>query len=300
MRQHRQLPPPHKPAPQSRNPNPRLPSHTTTLKTPEPASPTPHQPFSRAAGDTNPNSLCPLPASVPPPVSLQGRQESKPRPPSHTTTPGGPQPKSPRLPANKRRHCASTPLLGHSASHPPHPRRQGPISAPRPCPSILGYARVQPVLIMSLVAYRPAASLVRDLSKGLSVLGTTIDQSTALIRRNYVSPAYRGRNPLVHPRKRPRRIRGILRRAPRLEPKGRLGNNTMSCFNVGDHNILLCERSAPVDGTEAEDGGAHHSFTVTPEVFEQACREFHSRNIRIDHLTYRARGFLHRPRALLL
>ena len=76
-----------------------------------------------------------------------------------------------------------------------------------------------------------------------------------------------------------------------LEPKGRLGNNTMSCFNVGDHNILLCERSAPVDGTEAEDGGAHHSFTVTPEVFEQACREFHTRNIRIDHLTYRARGF---------
>ena len=76
-----------------------------------------------------------------------------------------------------------------------------------------------------------------------------------------------------------------------LEPKGRLGNNTMSCFNVGDHNILLCERSSPVDGTEAEDGGAHHSFTVTPEVFEQACREFHTRNIRIDHLTYRARGF---------
>ena len=28
-----------------------------------------------------------------------------------------------------------------------------------------------------------------------------------------------------------------------LTPKGRLGNNTMSCFNVGDHNILLCERS---------------------------------------------------------
>ena len=76
-----------------------------------------------------------------------------------------------------------------------------------------------------------------------------------------------------------------------LAPKGRLGNNTMSCFNVGDHNILLCERSNPVDGTEAEDGGAHHSFTVSPEVFDRACREFHARNIRIDHLTYRARGF---------
>ena len=33
-----------------------------------------------------------------------------------------------------------------------------------------------------------------------------------------------------------------------LTPKGRLGNNIMSCFNVGDHNILLCERSGPVDG----------------------------------------------------
>ena len=27
-----------------------------------------------------------------------------------------------------------------------------------------------------------------------------------------------------------------------LAPVGRLGNNIMSCFNVGDHNILLCER----------------------------------------------------------
>ena len=76
-----------------------------------------------------------------------------------------------------------------------------------------------------------------------------------------------------------------------LDPKGRLGNNTMSCFNVGDHNILLCERSNPVDGTLAEDGGAHHSFTVSPETFNEACRAFRQRAVRIDHLTYRARGF---------
>ena len=76
-----------------------------------------------------------------------------------------------------------------------------------------------------------------------------------------------------------------------LTPKGTLGNNTMSCFNVGDHNILLCERSGAVDGALAEDGGAHHSFTVSPEVFNEACRVFQQRNIRIDHLTYRARGF---------
>ena len=76
-----------------------------------------------------------------------------------------------------------------------------------------------------------------------------------------------------------------------LEPKGRLGNSVMSCFNVGDHNILLCERSSPADGAQADNGGAHHSFTVSPEIFNEACREFHRRGIRIDHLTYRARGF---------
>ena len=76
-----------------------------------------------------------------------------------------------------------------------------------------------------------------------------------------------------------------------LESKGRLGNNTMSCFNVGDHNILLCE--SPTAGTERseDDSGAHHSFTVSPETFELACRVFHQRNIPIDHLTYRARGW---------
>ena len=76
-----------------------------------------------------------------------------------------------------------------------------------------------------------------------------------------------------------------------LAAKGRLGNNTMSCFNVGDHNILLCERTSPVDGSLSEDGVAHHSFTVSPDIFNEACRVFHQREIRIDNLTYRARGF---------
>ena len=49
-----------------------------------------------------------------------------------------------------------------------------------------------------------------------------------------------------------------------LAPVGRLGNNIMSCFNVGDHNILLCERPNPVDGPLKEDAGVHHSFTVSP------------------------------------
>ena len=76
-----------------------------------------------------------------------------------------------------------------------------------------------------------------------------------------------------------------------LTPKGRLGNDIMSCFNVGDHNILLCERPRPVDKPLEEDQGVHHSFTVSPETFEQACKVFHERNIPIDNLTYRGQGF---------
>ena len=75
-----------------------------------------------------------------------------------------------------------------------------------------------------------------------------------------------------------------------LAPVGRLGNNIMPCFNVGDHNILLCERPNPVDGPLKEDAGVHHFFTVSPETFDLACKVFHERNVTIDHLTYRARG----------
>ncbi len=64
----------------------------------------------------------------------------------------------------------------------------------------------------------------------------------------------------------------------------------MSCFNVGDHNILLCERPNPVDGPLKEDAGVHHSFTVSPDTFELACKVFHERSVRIEHLTYRGRG----------
>jgi len=76
-----------------------------------------------------------------------------------------------------------------------------------------------------------------------------------------------------------------------LKPLGRLGNSVMSCFNVGDHNILLCEREQPLEGAPVVDRRAHHSFTVTPETFELACKVFHDRNIPIDGLVYRARGF---------
>ena len=75
-----------------------------------------------------------------------------------------------------------------------------------------------------------------------------------------------------------------------LTPMGRLGNNVMSCFNVGDHNILLCERPTPVDGPLKEDEGVHHSFTVSPQTFDEACKVFRDREVQIAYLTYRAQG----------
>ena len=76
-----------------------------------------------------------------------------------------------------------------------------------------------------------------------------------------------------------------------LMPLGRLGNSVMSCFNVGDHNILLCQRQQPLVGAPEGDNRLHHSFTVSPETFVQACQVFRERNIRIDGLVYRGQGF---------
>jgi extradiol dioxygenase family protein len=76
-----------------------------------------------------------------------------------------------------------------------------------------------------------------------------------------------------------------------LTPMGRLGNSAMSCFNVGSHNILLCERQHPESQQFKEDPRVHHSFTVSPETFEQACKVFTDRQVPIDVLVYRARGF---------
>ena len=75
-----------------------------------------------------------------------------------------------------------------------------------------------------------------------------------------------------------------------LESRGRLGTSLMSCFSVGDHNILLCERAEPVEEMSERDKGVHYSFTVSPETFVQACRVFHEGNIPISGLVYRARG----------
>ena len=76
-----------------------------------------------------------------------------------------------------------------------------------------------------------------------------------------------------------------------LTPMGRLGNSVMSCFNVGDHNILLCEREQPVEIGPEADHRVHHSFTVSPETFVQACKVFKERQIPIVELIYRGQGF---------
>jgi extradiol dioxygenase family protein len=76
-----------------------------------------------------------------------------------------------------------------------------------------------------------------------------------------------------------------------LKHLGRLGNSGMSCFNVGDHNILLCERSKDIDKTKIEERNVHHSFTVTPETIAKACKIFKDKKVRIDELYYRKGGY---------
>jgi extradiol dioxygenase family protein len=76
-----------------------------------------------------------------------------------------------------------------------------------------------------------------------------------------------------------------------LEAKGRLGNSNMSCFKAGDHHILLCQRREPVVRTPEQDNRLHHAFHVSPEAFEQGCRVFNQRGVRIpEPIVYRERG----------
>ena len=76
-----------------------------------------------------------------------------------------------------------------------------------------------------------------------------------------------------------------------LNARGRLGNSGMSCFSVGDQNILLCERSPEIDKSHTEEQNVHHSFTVSPETLVKACKIFQERKVPIDRLYYRAKGF---------
>ena len=75
-----------------------------------------------------------------------------------------------------------------------------------------------------------------------------------------------------------------------LDFKARLGNSIMTCFNVGDHNILLCEVAEPMEVLPDNDVRAHHSFTVSPETFDRACKVFKEEDVTVLGITYRARG----------
>jgi extradiol dioxygenase family protein len=76
-----------------------------------------------------------------------------------------------------------------------------------------------------------------------------------------------------------------------LEAKGRLGNSKMSCFQVGGHSILLCERKEPITRTPQQDNRLHHAFDVTPEMFVKGCSLFKKKGVRIaEPIVYRERG----------
>jgi len=76
-----------------------------------------------------------------------------------------------------------------------------------------------------------------------------------------------------------------------LDYQGRLGNSNMACLTVAAHSILLCQRNDPVVRTPEQDNRLHHSFTVSPEVFEKACKLFRTHGIRVIDLVYREHGF---------
>ena len=60
-----------------------------------------------------------------------------------------------------------------------------------------------------------------------------------------------------------------------LEHVGRLAHSPMSCFKLGTHNIILCQRKDPLVRTVEQDGRLHHAFDVSPEMFVRACKLFH-------------------------
>jgi extradiol dioxygenase family protein len=76
---------------------------------------------------------------------------------------------------------------------------------------------------------------------------------------------------------------------------GRLATSRTSCFSLGGHNILLCERKDPIVRTIEQDGRLHHAFDVSPEMFNRACKVFRDLGIKIhEPVDSRPRGFFHR------
>jgi len=73
-----------------------------------------------------------------------------------------------------------------------------------------------------------------------------------------------------------------------LEHVGRLGNNVMSCFGVGDNRIILCAQPPRMPYRPA--AHVHHSFTVSPQTLATACKVFKEEGVDVAELVYRKKG----------
>lgn len=76
-----------------------------------------------------------------------------------------------------------------------------------------------------------------------------------------------------------------------LNARGRLPDGSMSCVSVGDHEVLLCQRKEQPTEPTIDQEATHHSFTVTPEGFEDGCRLFKKMGVQVVSLVYREKGF---------
>ena len=77
-----------------------------------------------------------------------------------------------------------------------------------------------------------------------------------------------------------------------LDHVGRLANSRQSCFKLGTHNIILCERKEPLHRSIQQDGRLHHAFEVSAGMFVKACKLFHRLGIIIhEPVNYRPAGF---------
>ena len=77
-----------------------------------------------------------------------------------------------------------------------------------------------------------------------------------------------------------------------LENRGRVGDSRMTCFAVGGHQILLCERIEPLQRTAEQDNRLHHAFHLSPEDWREGLKTLHRHGIRpVEPIVYRERGF---------
>ena len=83
-----------------------------------------------------------------------------------------------------------------------------------------------------------------------------------------------------------------------LKPLGRLGNGVMSCYNVGDHNILLCEREQ-AGGKNLRCRAAGPSFLHgEPGVIRTSLQGFSRKKDPHRRAALPGKGLFYGPRAL--